>query len=129
MTELHPNVRAGFAMKRELQHRIDDLCEQTESIVARRPSPTGLVIPEVDARGRLRDLYLAPGSCGQLGNQQLTAEIMAAIIASTEDAKRKYIAEMNDLSRLPRPLADIMREWSPGVGHTWQPPSFGKTEQ
>lgn len=126
MRELHPDVRAGLAMKRELRHRIDEMQERAEEIVARRPSPSGLVIPEVDVRGRLRDLYLAPGTCDRFGNQELVAELMSAITESTADAKRKYHVTMNDPALLPRPLAEVMREWRADKSTD---PVFGKTEE
>ncbi|MET8874545.1 hypothetical protein [Nocardia sp. NPDC004604] len=127
MRELHPDVRVGLSLARELRNRIAEMRERTDAIVARRPSPSGLVIPEVDATGRLRDLYLAPGTCARFGNQELAAEIVAAIAESTEDARRQYNIAMNDPENLPRPLSEIMRQWrgrSDG-----QPPNFGETEQ
>ncbi|WP_433202585.1 hypothetical protein ACQP1G_12535 [Nocardia sp. CA-107356] len=127
MRELHPDVRAGLSLARELRNRIADMRERADVIVARRPSPSGLVIPEVDMRGRLRDLYLAPGTCARFGNEQLAAEIVAAIAESAEDARRQYHIAMNDPENLPRPFSEIMREWR--AGSDGQPPNFGKPEQ
>ncbi|WP_174184088.1 hypothetical protein [Nocardia barduliensis] len=126
MREVHPYVRAGQSMARELRHRIAEMRERSDAIVARRPSPSGLVIPEVDVMGRLRDLYLAPGTCARFGNQELAAEIMAAITESTEDARRQYHFAMNNPENLPRPFADVMREWQTGSDPV---PNFGKPEQ
>jgi hypothetical protein len=97
-------------MSRELRHRIADVQERADAIVARRPSPSGLVIPEVDVMGRLRDLYLAPGTCDRFGNRELVADIMAAITESTEDARRQYRIAMNNPDTRPRPLAEVMRD-------------------
>ncbi|MBF6468883.1 hypothetical protein IU427_27510 [Nocardia beijingensis] len=126
MREVHPNVRAGLSMARELRHRIADMRDRSDAIVARRPSPSGLVIPEVDSRGRLRDLYLAPGTCARFGNEELVAEIMAAIAETTEDARRQYRFVMNEPANLPRPFAEVMREWQTGSDPV---PNFGKAEQ
>lgn len=127
MRELHPDVRAGLSLTRELRYRIADMCERADAIVARRPSPSGLVIPEVDKGGRLRDLYLAPGTCARFGNTELAAEIVAAIAESAEDARRQYHIAMNDPENVPRPFSEIMREWR--AGSDGQPPNFGKPEQ
>ncbi|MFG3520025.1 hypothetical protein ACGF5S_07160 [Nocardia nova] len=93
-------------MSRTLRHRIAEVRERADRIVARRPSPSGLVIPEVDAYGRLRDLYLAPGTCERFGSDELAADIVAAIVESTADAKRQYHIAMNDPDNIPRPLAE-----------------------
>ncbi|MGI5220448.1 hypothetical protein [Nocardia sp. CA-290969] len=103
--------------------------ERTEEIVARRPSPSGLVIPEVDAMGRLRDLYLAPGTCARFGNRELADEIVAAIAESAADARRQYHLRMNDPGDRPRPIAEVMREWRARTGPGKQLPNFGKAEQ
>ncbi|MER7450941.1 hypothetical protein ABTW96_11725 [Nocardia beijingensis] len=126
MREVHPYVRAGLSMARELRHRIADMRDRADEIVARRPSPSGLVIPEVDCRGRLRDLYLAPGTCARFGNQELVAEIMAAVKESAEDARRQYQFVMNNTENLPRPFAEVIREWKAGNDPV---PNFGKAEQ
>ncbi|WP_174550536.1 hypothetical protein [Nocardia vermiculata] len=114
-------------MTRELRHRIATVRERSDAIVARRPSPSGLVIPEVDAKGRLRDLFLAPGTCDRFDNQELAAEIVAAIAESTADARRQYELVMNDPTEIPRPLADIVREWRANPGSPV--PNFGKSEE
>ncbi|MBF6300250.1 hypothetical protein IU459_22275 [Nocardia amamiensis] len=129
MRDIHPDVRAALAMARELRHRVAEVRERADEIVARRPSPSGLVIPEVDAMGRLRDLYLALGTCARFGNHELAAEIMTAITESTADARRQYAIAMNDPGDLPRPLAAVMREWRAGSGSDKQVPNFGKAEQ
>ncbi|MCC3333450.1 hypothetical protein [Nocardia abscessus] len=116
-------------MTRELRHRIAEVRERADEIVARRPSPSGLVIPEVDARGRLRDLYLAPGTCARFGDQELAAEIMAAITESTADARRQYTIAMNDTDNLARPLSEVMRDRESGTRPDEQVPNFGKAEQ
>lgn len=96
MRDIHPEVAAILDMGRELEHQIAAVQERSDEIVARRPSPSGLVIPEVDVMGRLRDLFVAPGTCDRFDNQELAAEIMAAIIESTEDAHRQFHIAMND---------------------------------
>ncbi|WP_181063494.1 hypothetical protein [Nocardia nova] len=111
MREIHPNVQIALDMTRELRNRVADVRERAEAIVARRPSPSGLVIPEVDAQGRLTDLYLAPGTCDRFGNQELAEEIIAAIAESTEDARRQYHIAMNDPGNIPRPLREVVAEW------------------
>ncbi|WP_067694163.1 hypothetical protein [Nocardia jejuensis] len=95
MTEIHPDVQSALDAARELRHRIADLREKINSIRARRPSPSGAVLPEVDAMGRLTDLYFAPGTTTRFGNTELVAEIMAAIDESTTDAGRQYKAIMD----------------------------------
>lgn len=129
MREVHPDVAAALSMVRELRHRVARVRERTEDIVARRPSPSGLVIPEVDAMRRLRDLYLAPGTCARFGNQELAAEIVAAITESSADARRQYHLMMNDPSTRPRPIAEVMREWRAETGPDKSLPNFGKAEQ
>ncbi len=129
MREIHPNVRAALGMTRELRHRIAEMRERSNRVVARRPSPSGLVIPEVDATGRLLDLYLAPGTCARFDNAELAADIMAAITESAEDARRQYQIAMNSTGNLPRPLAEVMREWRAEKGSDQQVPNFGKAEE
>ncbi|MFI2283020.1 hypothetical protein [Nocardia beijingensis] len=129
MRDIHPDVKAALATMRELRHRIAEVRERADDIFARRPSPSGLVVPEVDARGRLRDLYLAPGTCARFGNQELAAEIMAAITESTADARRQYTITMNDTGNIPRPLAEVMRERQAGTAPHEPVPNFGKAEQ
>ncbi|NKY87233.1 YbaB/EbfC family nucleoid-associated protein [Nocardia veterana] len=90
MSGIHPDVQAALDAARELRHRIADLRERIDGIRARRPSPSGLVIPEVDAMGRLTDLYLAPGTVDRFEADELVTEIMAAIRESTADAALQY---------------------------------------
>lgn len=90
MSNIHPDVQAALDAARELRHRIADMRERIDAVRARRPSPSGLVIPEVDAMGRLTNLYLAPGTADRLTGEELSAEIMAAIRESTADANRQY---------------------------------------
>ncbi|MGO4649498.1 hypothetical protein AB4305_31860 [Nocardia sp. 2YAB30] len=67
------------------------MLDQIDRIRARRPSPTYRVIPEVDAMGRLTDLYIAPGTLESFAStQELVADIMAAIQESTADAMRQH---------------------------------------
>ncbi|WP_459545107.1 hypothetical protein [Nocardia sp. X0981] len=122
-------MRAAVGMMRELRHRIADVRERADEIVARRPSPSGLVIPEVDAMGRLRDLYLAPGTCARFDSGELIAEVMAAITESAADARRQYEIVMNDTESLPRPFAEVMGEWRKSDGTNGRFPNFGKAEQ
>ncbi|MEC3920201.1 hypothetical protein [Nocardia sp. CDC160] len=100
MTDIHPDVQAALDAARELRNKIADLRERIDGIRARRPSPSGAVVPEVDALGRLTGLYLVPGTTAQLDNTELIAEIMAAIRESTQDAGRQYRAIMD------QPLVD-----------------------
>lgn len=127
MREPHPNVQAALAMSRELKNRAANFRDRSERIFARRPSPSGLVIPEVDAMGRLVALYLTPGTCSRLDNQELAADIVAAITDSAADARRQYYRTMNDPSKLPRPLAEILQEWQNNP--KGKVPNFGEGEQ
>jgi YbaB/EbfC DNA-binding family protein len=97
MSDIHPDVRAALDAARELRHRIADIRERIDNIRARRPSPSGAVIPEVDAMGRLTALYLAPGTADRFENQELVTEIVAAIRESTADAARQYRVVMDSL--------------------------------
>ncbi|WP_174372259.1 hypothetical protein [Nocardia aobensis] len=110
MRELHPDVRVAMAMGRELKHRIAEMRERADGIVARRPSPSGMVIPEVNVYGQLTDLYLAPGTCDRFGNDELVAEIVAAIRESTANARRQYGIAMNE-DHHHVPLAEKARLW------------------
>ncbi|WP_327148011.1 hypothetical protein [Nocardia sp. NBC_01329] len=133
MREVHPTVQVALDAAREMRHRVAEFRERADRIVARRPSPSGFVIPEVDAFGRLRDLYLAPGTCARFGNAELVAEIMAAITESSDDARRQYHVSMNDDSNRPPPLAEVMRErWSGTAGTDevrWSPPVRRKNNE
>ncbi|MEV5651637.1 hypothetical protein AB0L57_25585 [Nocardia sp. NPDC052254] len=126
MRELHPDVRVTLAMGQELRNRLADILERAESLVARRPSPSGLVIPEVDVYGRLTDLYLAPGTCDRFDNAELVAEIMAAVRESTVDAARQYaiMGENYDAT----PLAELARTWRAEMGRSG-PPGSGNAEE
>ncbi|MEV6280186.1 hypothetical protein [Nocardia sp. NPDC051832] len=104
MSSIHPEVQAALDMARDLRNRIADLRERIDQVRARRPSPSGAVIPEVDAMGRLTGLYLAPGTAARFTTAELTAEIMAAIGESTADAARQHHAIMND--SIPSDLID-----------------------
>ncbi|MEV3961253.1 hypothetical protein AB0M34_10195 [Nocardia sp. NPDC050193] len=119
-------MSAALGMARELRHRIADTRDLADGMIARRPSPSGMVIPEVDAMGRLLDLYLAPGTCDRFGNQELAAEIVAAIRESADDARRRYNVTMNEPDRLPRPFSEVMRDWRAGAGDRPRVPNFGK---
>jgi hypothetical protein len=101
MSDIHPDVQAALDRIRDLRHHIADLREKVDAIRARRPSPGGEVIPEVDAQGRLTGLYLAPGTTAKYGNEQLVAEIMAAIRESTKDAARQYQVFMDNPPPIP----------------------------
>ncbi|GAB2452462.1 hypothetical protein [Nocardia tengchongensis] len=95
MSDMHPDVQAALDAARDLRHRIAEMRERINAIRARRPSPTGAVVPEIDAMGRLTGLYLAPGTTARFDNHELVAEIMAAIGESTADAARQYQALMD----------------------------------
>lgn len=90
MSGIHPDVQAALDAARDLRHKIADLRERIDEIRARRPSPSGVIIPEVDAMGRLTDLYLAPGTVDRFEAAELVDEIMSAIRESTADAGRQY---------------------------------------
>ncbi|TLF55283.1 hypothetical protein [Nocardia cyriacigeorgica] len=90
MSNIHPDVQAALDAARDLRHRIADLRERIDAVRARRPSPSGAVIPEVDAMGRLTGLYLAPGTTDRFTSAELVEDIMAAIRESTGDAARQY---------------------------------------
>ncbi|MEU2036531.1 hypothetical protein [Nocardia amamiensis] len=94
MSSIHPDVQAALDAARDLRHRIAEMREKIDNIRARRPSPSGAVIPEVDAMGRLTDLYLAPGTAARLTCPELINEIMSAIRESTADAARQYESVM-----------------------------------
>ncbi len=88
---MHPKTEAALRSGRELVHTIDDMLARVERIRARRPSPSSRVIPEVDAMGRLTDLYIAPGTIASMPDSRaLAADIMAAIQESTADAARQH---------------------------------------
>lgn len=95
MSDIHPNVQAALDSARDLRHRIADMREKINAIRARRPSPSGAVVPEVDAMSRLTDMYLAPGTTERFTNEELVVEIMAAIRESTADTSRQYQALMD----------------------------------
>ncbi|WP_174565948.1 hypothetical protein [Nocardia uniformis] len=129
MRETHPHVRATQAMIRALRHRAAEVRERPDRIVARRPSPSGAVIPEVNAKGHLLNLYLAPGTCTRFDDQELVAEIMAAILESTQDARQQYRIAMNDEATRRRPLGEIMREWRARPGSNREIPNFGNDRE
>lgn len=101
MSDVHPDVQSALDRIRELRHHIADLREKMDGIRARRPSPGGEVIPEVDAVGRLTGLYLAPGTAAKYSNQDLVAQIMTAIRESTADAALQYRVLMDKPAPLP----------------------------
>ncbi|MGW4843050.1 hypothetical protein [Nocardia brasiliensis] len=90
MSAIHPDVQAALDAAKDLRNRIAELREKIDGIRARRPSPSGAAIPEIDAMGRLTDLYLAPGTTTRMSGAELVAELMAAIQQSTADATRQY---------------------------------------
>ncbi|MBL1079757.1 YbaB/EbfC family nucleoid-associated protein [Nocardia sp. 2] len=98
MSDIHPDVQAALDMARDLRHRIADLRERIDAIRARRPSPSGAVIPEVDALGRLTALYIAPGTVDRFTSDALVDEIMAAIRDSSADAARQHQALMHEFT-------------------------------
>ncbi|WP_052373576.1 YbaB/EbfC family nucleoid-associated protein [Nocardia otitidiscaviarum] len=114
MSEIHPDVQAALDMARDLRHRIADMRERIDQIRARRPSPGGDVIPEVDAMGRLTDLYLAPGTTMRYTGDELVQEIMAAVTESTADAARQHRAIMD--STVPEDVGAQAETVSGAVG-------------
>ncbi|MEU0507005.1 hypothetical protein [Nocardia sp. NPDC005998] len=88
---MHPFTVSALESSQALVHAADDMLERIDRIRARRPSPTGRVIPELDAMGKLTDLYIAPGTIAHAPSmQELVADIMAAIRDSTTDAARQH---------------------------------------
>ncbi len=94
MVELHPKTAAALAASKEFGHSVDEMLERVDKIRARRPSISARVIPEVDARGRLTDLYIAPGTIANSTRDQLVSEIVDAIQDSTVDALRQHRLEV-----------------------------------
>lgn len=87
----HPKTIESLALGRAFVHATDDMLERVDRIRARRPSPSGRVIPEVDGMFRLTDMYLAPGTIAHFSDtRELAADIMAAINESTVDAARQH---------------------------------------
>ncbi|WP_228002918.1 hypothetical protein [Nocardia australiensis] len=102
---IHPDVQAALDAARDLRHQLAEMREKIDGIRARRPSPSGAVIPEVDSMGRLTDLYLAPGTTSRLTGAELVTEIMSAIKESTADAARQYQVVMNPPEEAEAPEA------------------------
>lgn len=94
--DMHPDVQAALDAARDLRNRIADLRERIDAVRSRQPSPSGDAIAEVDAMGRLTNLYLAPGAVERHPGPALAAEIMASITASTDDASHLYHGIMNE---------------------------------
>lgn len=86
---LHPDTAAALDSARTFVHAVDDMFDEVGKIRARRPSPNGRVIPEVDGEGRLVGLYIAPGTIAACGRGELISEIMSAVQDSTVDAFRQ----------------------------------------
>ncbi|MEV6428331.1 hypothetical protein [Nocardia sp. NPDC051463] len=90
-SRMHPDTLAAVQSGRAVVHAFDEMLERIDRIRARRPSPSSRVIPEVDGVGRLTALYIAPGTiANSSSSQELVAELMAAIQASTLDALRQH---------------------------------------
>jgi hypothetical protein len=86
---LHPDTAAALDSARTFVHAVDDMFDEVGKIRARRPSPNGRVIPEVDGEGRLVGLYIAPGTIAACNRGELISEIMSAVQDSTVDAFRQ----------------------------------------
>ncbi|MGW1738385.1 hypothetical protein ACWCPQ_06190 [Nocardia sp. NPDC001965] len=100
---MHPETTAALESARTFIYAVDELEEEVDRIRARRPSATSRVIPEVDAMGRLTDLYIAPGTLAVFKDpRSLVTEIMGAITESTLDAERQHHALL-DRTRFPGP--------------------------
>ncbi|WP_454198133.1 hypothetical protein [Nocardia sp. Marseille-Q1738] len=98
---MHPETVSALESSRASVHALNEMLERVERIRARRPSPSSRVIPEVDAMGRLTDLYIAPGTIAHSANShELVADIMAAIRESTLDAMRQREITMQE-TKLP----------------------------
>ncbi|WP_280437422.1 YbaB/EbfC family nucleoid-associated protein [Nocardia carnea] len=95
MPKRHPKTVSALENSKALRHAAEDMFERIERIRARRPSPSGRVIPEVDGLGRLTDLYIAPGTIATAAScQSLADDIMAAVRESTADAVRQHKTEI-----------------------------------
>ncbi|WP_256667966.1 hypothetical protein [Nocardia cyriacigeorgica] len=95
---MHPDTEAALEGGRAAVHAVDAMLERIDDIRARRPSPSGRVIPEVDGLGRLTDLYIAPGTIANSANtQELVADIMAAIRDSATDAARQHRIALEEM--------------------------------
>jgi DNA-binding protein YbaB len=110
-----PETQAALERAQANTHLLDDMIERMNGIRARRPSPGGWVLPEVDCRRRLTDLYIAPGTIERLTNDQLAAEIMAAISESTADAGRQQALLVEGIVKT--------------MGSPSEPPSAGCVDQ
>jgi hypothetical protein len=96
---MHFRTMAALESARALMYAVDEMNEKVASIRARRPSKTSLVIPEVDAMGRLTDLYIAPGTLAAFSDpRDLVTEIMGAIEESTIDAARQHRAVLMEIT-------------------------------
>ncbi|MGV9925659.1 hypothetical protein [Nocardia rhamnosiphila] len=87
----HPETIKTLARGRAFVDATEDMLERIRRIRVRRPSPSGLVIPEVDGMLRLTDMYIAPGTIAHsTDSRELAADIMAAIHESTVEAVRQH---------------------------------------
>lgn len=93
----HPETVETLSRGRAFVDATADMLERVRRIRARRPSPSGRVIPEVDGTLRLTDMYIAPGTIAHSTDyRELAADIMAAIHESTCDAVRQHKLAIED---------------------------------
>jgi len=104
------------AADEEYQRRrdgLDQLRQQLAALTVDVQSPDGLVRAQVDARGRLTDLTIAPGALGHGDAAALAAAIMAtataAGTAATERVRALVSAQVPDESG----LGDFVRSADP----------------
>ncbi len=81
--------------------------EELNGILVRRPSDDESVIAGVDARHRLRDLWIKEGACTSHTNESLAREIHSAIKAASAEAdtRRGNIAIAVDASAVQELMA------------------------
>lgn len=110
MADELPDIDSVLASVRAVVYRLDVIEDQIENLRVRRPSPSGAVIPEVDTKGRLTSLYLAPGTVDRFSSAELVAEIMAGI--------RDSVAEAAEQTRL---IVDSINDEEPGADEATGP--------
>lgn len=99
MADELPDIDTVLASVRTVVHRLEAIEEKIENLRVRRPSPSGAVIPEVDTKGRLTSLYLAPGTVDRFSSADLVAEIMTGLrnsIAEAAEQTRMILDSIND---------------------------------
>lgn len=99
MADELPDIDSVLGSVRAVVHRLDVIKNKIENLRVRRPSPSGAVIPEVDTKGRLTSLYLAPGTVDRFSSAELIVEIMTGIrdsVAEAAEQTRVIVDSIND---------------------------------